>query len=57
MNVKPTVDNFMRKAYKNKKRACGLCKPHKRNWVKRSENNVTLLRHNDKMKEAREYAD
>lgn len=25
----------MRKQYKNKKRACGLCKPHKRGWSKR----------------------
>ena len=25
----------MRKQYKNKKRACGLCKPQKRGWVKR----------------------
>lgn len=25
----------MRKQYKTKKRACGLCKPHKRGWAKR----------------------
>lgn len=24
----------MRKRYKNKKRACSLCKPHKREWAK-----------------------
>jgi hypothetical protein len=24
----------MRKIYKRKKRACGLCKPHKRGWTK-----------------------
>lgn len=24
-----------RKAFKNKKRACGLCKPHKRYWADR----------------------
>ena len=25
----------MRKQYKNKKRSCALCKPHKRKWDKR----------------------
>jgi hypothetical protein len=25
----------MRKQYKNKKKSCGLCKPHKRGWVNR----------------------
>jgi len=25
----------MRKRYKNKKKCCGLCKPHKRGWQKR----------------------
>ena len=25
----------MRKRYKNKKYACGLCKPHKRGWDRR----------------------
>jgi len=25
----------MRKRYKKKKRACGLCKPHKQKWQKR----------------------
>ena len=30
----------MRKHYKNKKRSCGLCKPHKRGWSKRSEGDI-----------------
>lgn len=25
----------MRKRYKNKKKSCGLCKPHKRGWSNR----------------------
>lgn len=25
----------MRKAYKRKRRACGLCKPHKQGWENR----------------------
>jgi len=25
----------MRKMYKNKKRSCSLCKPHKKGWAKR----------------------
>ena len=25
----------MRKRYKNKKKSCGLCKPHKRGWTNR----------------------
>jgi len=25
----------MRKQYKNKKKSCGLCKPHKRGWANR----------------------
>jgi hypothetical protein len=30
-----TGESEMRKRYKDKKRSCGLCKPHKRKWSKR----------------------
>jgi len=36
----------MRKQYKNKKRSCGLCKPHKKGWTNRWKNKDKVqLRH------------
>lgn len=32
----------MRKQYKNKKRCCGLCKPHKRGWSPRFKDKERL---------------
>jgi len=33
----------MRKRYKKKKRCCGLCKPHKRGWSKKTEGKKLLI--------------
>lgn len=38
----------MRKQYKEKKRTCGLCKPHKRGWAKRWKlKDLTEMRNED----------
>lgn len=40
----------MRKRYKNKKRACGLCKPWKRGWAKnRSAGELAMLHETEKL--------
>jgi hypothetical protein len=33
--IRENDEKTMRKQYKNKKKSCGLCKPHKRGWVNR----------------------
>lgn len=45
----------MRKRYKNKKRSCGLCKPHKRGRVKVSEGKPKRIREEIIAKEIKKY--